>query len=511
MRLNLRLGWTLALFAGLALPAAACGSDDSSGGSGGGGAQDGGAGTGGTSGTGGGNTGGTAGTGATAGTGGAAGGGGSAGTGGASGGGGASGSGGTGGQTLFNCDPPTGSAPALKLVKVDDGFARPLTANSPDGDTARIFVGEQHAGKVNIIKNGSTLPTPFLDISDRVISSGNERGLLDIAFHPNFMQNGRFFVHYTADGTTASSGSTVVSEFTVSPPTSDTVDASTEKVLLTQAQPESNHNGGTLEFGPDGMLYIGLGDGGGANDQHGSIGNGQSTDTLLGKMLRIDVDNITPPGSNRLCAAAANGSAGYAVPADNPYASSGPGCAEVWLSGLRNPWRFSFDRDTDDMLIGDVGQDAHEEIDLLPASSTGGENFGWRCREGLFANPSGSIATSAPVCNAPPAFVEPIMDVPQSGGVCSITGGYRYRGPAQTLHGAYFFGDYCQGRILVGFDEGSSWSYTTWTPFVGNLRTFGEGRNGEVYAGSDNTIFLISGYATADIVHEHGFEDSVVP
>lgn len=242
--------------------------------------------------------------------------------------------------------------PALKLVKVDDGFARPLTANSPDGDTARIFVGEQHAGKVNIIKNGSTLPTPFLDISDRVISGGNERGLLDIAFHPNFMQNGRFFVHYTADGTTASSGSTVVSEFTVSPPTSDTVDASTEKVLLTQAQPESNHNGGTLEFGPDGMLYIGLGDGGGANDQHGSIGNGQSTDTLLGKMLRIDVDGAKASGKE------------YGIPSGNMTGAGVP--PELWAYGLRNPWRSTFDACTGDLYIADVGQGQWEEIDVQP-------------------------------------------------------------------------------------------------------------------------------------------------
>ncbi|MCA9597509.1 MAG: PQQ-dependent sugar dehydrogenase [Myxococcales bacterium] len=467
MRLNLRLGWTLALFAGLALPAAACGSDDSSGGSGGGGAQDGGAGTGGTSGTGGGNTGGTAGTGATAGTGGAAGGGGSAGTGGASGGGGASGSGGTGGQTLFNCDPPTGSAPALKLVKVDDGFARPLTANSPDGDTARIFVGEQHAGKVNIIKNGSTLPTPFLDISDRVISSGNERGLLDIAFHPNFMQNGRFFVHYTADGTTASSGSTVVSEFTVSPPTSDTVDASTEKVLLTQAQPESNHNGGTLEFGPDGMLYIGLGDGGGANDQHGSIGNGQSTDTLLGKMLRIDVDGAKASGKE------------YGIPSGNMTGAGVP--PELWAYGLRNPWRSTFDACTGDLYIADVGQGQWEEIDVQPKNASSGINYGWRVMEGTHCfNPSNGCDQSGKQL--------PVAEYQHTGGNCSVTGGYVYRGSAiPGLRGTYIYADYCTGNFWTFAWTGGAVTPKNITSEInpGNalkqIVSFGQDASGELY------------------------------
>lgn len=434
---------------------------------------------------------------------------------------------------------PTG----LRLTEFANGFSGLTGIYAPNDSTTRLFAIEQ-SGRVKIIQGGSTLATPFLRLCSAAggdcfvppggFTSGGERGLLGLAFHPQFASNRQVFVHYSD-----AQGDTAIGRVFASAGNPNVADTATFDRLMEVSQDFSNHNGGQLNFGPDGYLYIALGDGGSGNDpcsraqtlDPAMLCNGSSNDgrlgcpsnsscgpatrgpsrALLGKMLRIDVDNITPPGSNRLCAAAANGSAGYAVPADNPYASSGPGCAEVWLSGLRNPWRFSFDRDTDDMLIGDVGQDAHEEIDLLPASSTGGENFGWRCREGLFANPSGSIATSAPVCNAPPAFVEPIMDVPQSGGVCSITGGYRYRGPAQTLHGAYFFGDYCQGRILVGFDEGSSWSYTTWTPFVGNLRTFGEGRNGEVYAGSDNTIFLISGYATADIVHEHGFEDSVVP
>ncbi len=476
MRTKLGLGWTIVLAAGLGLPAAACGSDDSSGGAGGAGAQDGGAGTGGTAGTG---TGGTAGTGtggtAGTGTGGTAG----TGTGGTAGTGtggtaGTAGTGGSGGQSLFNCDPPTGSAPALKLTQVENGFDRPLTAKSPDGDTERLFVAEQHAGVIHIVKNGSTLTTPFMDISDRVISSGNERGLLAIAFHPGFMQNGRFFVHYTANGTTASSGSTVVSEFAA---TGDTADPSTEKVLLTQAQPESNHNGGTIEFGPDGMLYIGLGDGGGAGDQHGNPGNGQSTDTLLGKILRIDVDGAKASGKE------------YGIPAGN---MTGSGVApELWAYGLRNPWRSTFDACTGDFYIGDVGQNAWEEIDVQPKSASSGINYGWRVMEGTHCyNPASGCDQSGKQL--------PVAEYSHSQG-CSVTGGYVYRGSAiPGLRGTYIYADYCSGRFWSFAWSGGAVTAKDITSEINpgtsvkQITSFGQDANGELYVVSQGgTIYRI--------------------
>lgn len=428
----------------------------------------------------------------------------------------------------------------LRLTEVEGGFSGLTGIYQPNDGTQRLFAIEQ-SGRVKIVQSGTTLGTNFLRLcgsggGDCFVppggfTSGGERGLLGLAFHPQFSSNRQVFVHYSD-----AQGDTAIGRVLASAGNPGLADTATFTRLMEVSQDFSNHNGGQILFGPDGYLYIALGDGGSGNDpcsraqtiDPALLCNGVSNDgqtgcpsnsscgpasrgpsrALLGKMLRIDVDATTPAGGNRLCAAAANGSAPYAVPNDNPYAESGddPGCGEVWLTGLRNPWRFSFDRDTDDMFIGDVGQDTREEIDLLPASSTGGENFGWRCREGLIANISG-----APVCNAPPAFVDPIFDVPQSGGVCSITGGYRYRGPAQTLDGLYFFGDYCQGRVRVAVDGGGSWSESIWTPFIGNIRTFGEGVNGEVYVGSDDTIYLISGYASADVVHQHGFEDTVVP
>jgi hypothetical protein len=223
---------------------------------------------------------------------------------------------------------------------------------------------------------------------------------------------------------------------------------------------------------------------------------------LLGKMLRIDVDSTTPAGTNRLCGAAANGSAPYAVPVDNPYVSTTSNCAEIWASGLRNPFRFSFDRETKDMLIGDVGQSAREEINLEPASSGGGLNYGWRCFEGNRTN-----ITTAPVCNAPPAFVAPIFDNDRSNNRCSITGGYRYRGPAPSLGGLYFFGDFCEGQVRVATQAmGGSWSQQIWTSSGGNIRTFGEDPIGNVYMGTSSTVFLITGDLPVNTIFINGFE-----
>jgi len=248
--------------------------------------------------------------------------------------------------------------------------------NAGDGSN-RLFIIEQ-TGKIRILKDGLLLTAPFLDITDRVGSNGSERGLLGLAFHPNYAQNSNFSVNYTDKA-----GNTVIARFSVSKNDPNQADPNSEFRLLHIQQPYPNHNGGEVDFGPDGFLYLGLGDGGSQGDPHG---NGQSLNTLLGKILRIDVDHGQP----------------YAIPSDNPFAKGG-GKPEIWAYGLRNPWRFYFDRQTGDLYIGDVGQDLWEEIDFLPAGTPGGTNFGWNYFEGLH-----------PYSNQPPpsglVVVDPITE-----------------------------------------------------------------------------------------------------
>jgi len=482
MRTASALGWTFVCALGAVTALSACGSDDSGGSSSGGsaGASSGGTSSGGTSSggtsSGGTSSGGSAGGGGTS-TGGAAGGGGTA-TGGAAGGGsgGAAGSGGTGtggtgtggssGNTAYDCTAPSGSPPALKLTEVGTGFSNPLIAESPVGDTARLFVGEQK-GTIRIIKSGTKLATPFIDISGR-ITSGGERGLLGLAFHPSFAQNGLFYVHYSGNGKTAPTGDTVISEFKVSSSDPDVADPTSERVVLTVDQPESNHNGGAIHFGADGMLYIGLGDGGGGGDQHGTIGNGQSTDTMLGKILRID------PGSP-------GGGKQYGIPSGN---MTGSGVLpELWAYGLRNPWRWSFDPCTADMYIGDVGQGKIEEIDVAPKGTTAGVNYGWRVMEG-------STCYNATTCDKSGKTL-PVTEYDHSKG-CSVTGGYVYRGTAiPGLRGTYLFADYCSGRFWTfqysgGAAQNVTEISTTINPNSYGISSFGQDASGEVYVTSFN-------------------------
>ncbi len=248
----------------------------------------------------------------------------------------------------------------------------------------------EQPGRIRVIKSGALLATPFLDITDRVGSRGNEQGLLGIALHPNFKSNGYFYVNYTD-----LNGNTVIARFTVSS-NPDQADQNSEKILLHVQQPYPNHNGGSMVFGPDGYLYMGLGDGGSEGDP---LLIGQNLNTLLGKLLRIDVNHGDP----------------YSIPADNPFAKGG-GLPEIWVYGLRNPWRFSFDRATGDLYIGDVGQDLYEEIDYLPAGSPGGANFGWSYREGFH-----------PYKGTPPSglkLVDPVWEYSHAEGGCAVTGGF---------------------------------------------------------------------------------------
>lgn len=328
------------------------------------------------------------------------------------------------------------------------GLQRPLGMAAPADGTGRLFVLEQ-TGRVQIVQPGQLLPTPYLDITDRVGSTANEQGLLGLAFHPRYAENGFFYVNYTD-----LNGDTVIASFQVSPDDPNRADPGSEKRLLSISQPFPNHNGGEVTFGPDGYLYLGLGDGGSAGDPQG---NGQSLDTLLGKILRIDVDNGEP----------------YAIPPNNPFAGGG-GRAEIWAYGLRNPWRFSFDRLSGDMYIGDVGQNQIEEIDFLPAGSPGGANFGWDFFEGS------SVYEGAPPSDL--QLIPPVAEYRHDMG-CSVTGGVVYRGSRlPAWQGVYLFGDYCSGMVWgLMRDAQGSWQYNTLFGPIGRIASFGQDELGEVY------------------------------
>jgi len=336
------------------------------------------------------------------------------------------------------------------------GLASPLDLQSAPGDRTRLFVVEQ-AGRIRIIRAGSLVSTPFLDISAR-IASGGERGLLGLAFHPQFTLNGRFFVNYTDR-----SGDTRIAEFRAATPAGDTAEAASERELLFVRQPFANHNGGGLAFGNDSFLYIGLGDGGSAGDPQR---NGQSLSTHLGKILRIDVD----------------GGSLYRVPADNPFVGRSGTLPEIWAFGLRNPWRFAFDRATGDLFIGDVGQSALEEVDVGLASRRGGENYGWNTMEGSRCfSPAGGCDTSG--------LTLPVTEYGRSDGF-SITGGVVYRGCRMPGYaGHYFYADYGTGLVRsFRLEAGRAVEPRDWTTalsgaarVIRNPSSFGVDADGEVY------------------------------
>jgi hypothetical protein len=324
--------------------------------------------------------------------------------------------------------------------------------------------------------DGTVLGTPFLDIHT-LVSTGNEQGLLGLAFHPNYASNGFFYVDYTD-----TSGDTQVVRYTVSG-NPDIANAGSNVPVLSVAQPFDNHNGGDLHFGPDGYLYISLGDGGSGCDPGDEA---QDPTSLLGKLLRIDVNSGSP----------------YGIPASNPYAGPDGIADEIWALGLRNPWRFSFDRTTGDLWIGDVGQNAHEEVDVQPAASSGGQNYGWDCREGFSSANAASGCSTTATCMPLSLFTEPVHDYNHGDG-CSITGGFRYRGTASpTLTGIYIFTDYCNGELrgLTTSDGGMSWDEQSLRPADGSLlpTSFGEDSAGEMYLASDGgTVYRIGVAADA--------------
>jgi glucose/arabinose dehydrogenase len=348
---------------------------------------------------------------------------------------------------------PTGAH--IRLALRASGLSKPVFVTSARDGTGRLFIVEQ-TGRIRIYKNGAVLSTPFLSITSQV-SGGSEQGLLGLAFHPSFKTNHKLYIDFTDVN-----GDTVIREYRVSSTNSNVVATSTARAILKVGQPYDNHNGGMLAFGPDGYLYIGLGDGGGAGDP----GNrAQNKDTLLGKILRIDVNGTTSTTN-------------YRNPSSNPFVGVA-GRNEIWQYGLRNPWRFSFDRANGNLWIGDVGQASWEEIDRAVRTSSGagrGVNWGWRVLEGFHCyNPSTGCSTTGKT--------KPVLEYDHGGGRCSVTGGYVYRGTyVPALVGGYVFADYCSGEIFVINATAASPATRTLlvdTPFT--ISSFGENAAGDLY------------------------------
>jgi glucose/arabinose dehydrogenase len=378
------------------------------------------------------------------------------------------------------------------------GTSGPLFVTAPPGDTTRIFIVMQN-GVIRQLARGAqpTASTVFLDIDPRVGSNGDEQGLLGLAFDPAFLSNGTFYVSYTR----ASDGDNIVSRFrTIGGDPKAVGDPNSERILYRIDDAESNHNGGWMSFGPDGMLYIGQGDGGGGGDAHGLCGNGQNLQSMLGKIIRID-----PRGAIGVPPDCALDAGPYNIPAGNPFAD-GPGgaCDEIWAYGLRNPWRSSFDTATGDLYIGDVGQGCWEEIDWTPGGGHGGENYGWRLFEGrhCYNSGQGCQATTSPIgcgpaCSdplpsgdpVPNGTRQPIWDYSSSvGSACAVTGGYVYRGCRMpNFRGTYFYGDYCAGNVASFVASGGvATNPRDWTVQLGSglpfgLTSFGTDAQGELY------------------------------
>ncbi len=339
--------------------------------------------------------------------------------------------------------------PNISLIKECGGLIHPVHITHAGDGSGRLFVVEQE-GRIRIIRAGAVIAAPLLDISGRVLFGG-ERGLLSVVFPPGYATSGRFYVNYTRKP----DGATVIARYHVTADP-DIADNLNEEPLLVIPQPFANHNGGQLAFGPDGFLYIGMGDGGSSGDP---LNNAQNHDSLLGKMLRIDVESGVFP---------------YGVPATNPFVISSGYRPEIWALGLRNPWRFSFDRLTGDLYIGDVGQNLYEEVDFQPVSSAGGQNYGWNIMEAshCFLTPSCSSA----------GLVLPVAEYDHQTGDCSITGGMVYRGQKYpALQGVYLYGDYCSGRIRGLMKEGGSFQNAVLYDSPYAITTFGEDEGGSLY------------------------------
>jgi glucose/arabinose dehydrogenase len=355
-------------------------------------------------------------------------------------------------------------SPTIQLQQVATIGNQPVHVTHAGDGSGRLFVvGRQ--GRIRVVQNGAVLPEPFLDITSLVNSGGSEQGLLSVAFHPEYETNGFFYVNYTGH---SGIGDTFVARYRVSPDDPNRADSNNALTLLTVQQPYRNHNGGLVKFGPDGYLYVGMGDGGAAGDPQG---NAQNKGTLLGKLLRINVNGDQP----------------YASPADNPFVSEPGARPEIWSYGLRNPWRFSFDRATGDLYIADVGQNRYEWVHFQPAGQ-GGQNWGWDIVEG------GHCFEPSQNCD-PGQFPQPIAEYDHSRGI-SITGGYVYRGASYPqLNGLYFYADYGSGRIWAAQQESpGAWRSEELLDSDLQISSFGEDESGELYLTSlrDNALYRLT-------------------
>jgi glucose/arabinose dehydrogenase len=340
----------------------------------------------------------------------------------------------------------------LGLELVAGGFDEPIGIASAGDGSGHLFVVER-TGYIRLVQEGVVQPTPFLDISDRVNSSRSEQGLLGLAFHPDYVNNTRFFVNYINVR-----GDTVLARFEADAAlgsASSVADAGSEVELAVVDQPAANHNGGQMAFGPDGYLYVAFGDGGGAGDPYE---NAQNVSTLLGSLIRVDVDQMA-----------------FAAPSTNPFVGVPGARPQIWSIGLRNPWRFSFDRLTGDLFIADVGQSKYEEINFQMAGSAGGQNYGWPFMEGLHCFPEEQTCDQT-------NLTLPIAEYDHSEG-CSVTGGYVYRGQEfPLLQGVYLFGDYCSGTIWgLGPAEGGGWQTAKLLETSLQISSFGQDDSGELY------------------------------
>ena len=410
----------------------------------------------------------------------------------------------------------------LTLVPVATATSPVAIRNARDGSN-RLFIVEK-GGVIKILKNGSVLPTPFLTVP---VSTSSEQGLLGLAFHPQFSSNGKFYVTHTRAaggvvlGTTADQ---VLAEYQIGAGTPDVANPASRREILAIPDLASNHNGGDLHFGPDGYLYYSMGDGGPQNDPNEFAQNvwKKTVNTkeyyLLGKILRIDINNTTPArlgpyfgestsapsAQGELCAAQV-GAANYAVPADNPFVASSNTCDEIYHFGMRNPWRFSFDRRTGEMFIADVGQGAFEEVSVAQARTP--KNFGWKCFEGFNAN-----FTTGACSPLPPNITAPILEYAHAdagGGFrCSIGGGYRYRGPIAQMQGVYAYNDYCSGEVwLAQRSAAGTWTTAVWQDTNGSPVGFGEDEVGNLYLVDINgTISRFSSASDNDFLFGNGAE-----
>jgi glucose/arabinose dehydrogenase len=362
---------------------------------------------------------------------------------------------------------PTGTAPPpgavdVHLEQVATGLNFPVLVTAAPGDNRRLFIVEK-GGTVRILKDGVLLPSPFIDLSSRV-TTGSEQGLLGMAFHPT---DGRVVLSFTVPGPTGG-GRSQISTFTTGP-NPDVLDPASEQLVLVVDQPFTNHNGGHVAFGPDGYLYAGFGDGGSGGDPQG---HGQNRNDLLGSLLRLDLDHGLP----------------YTVPASNPFVGQANMRGELWNWGLRNPWRFSFDRANGNLYIADVGQDTWEEVDVQPAGSAGGENYGWNTMEGSHCFGSSTCPRTG--------LLLPVIEYGHGDG-CSITGGHVYRGQAiPALADTYFYGDFCGGWVRsIVYQGGAATDRKSWPTLdtQGQITSFGEDARGEVYVVlAGGTIYRIA-------------------